>query len=128
MFTMHSLLNVGLFILCVGLGFAINRFFDRFPCDCGRQRLPYFAKDHNKVWTMIFWAVIVTICVAVDFIDAVVKPSFSNDLLVVVFSLLAFYYWRGVWFHEKDKIKKAAKAAGRVFVNQHGRLKVANDA
>lgn len=128
MFTIHSLLNIGEFVLAVGLGFAINRIFDRFPCHCGRQRLPYFDKNHNKVWTMIFWATLVTLCVVVDFTTAIIKPGFQNDLIAVFFSLMSFYYWRGVWFHEKDKIKKAAKAAGRVFVNQHGRLKVANDA
>lgn len=108
-----------------GAGFGLNWIFERFPCSCGRAHPPYFFREHNRVWTMVFWASFWTLLVLINILTAVVHPSASSYIIAVTFSLICLYYWRMVWFHEKDKIKRAAKALGRVVINEHGRLKVA---
>lgn len=93
----------------------------RFQCDCGRSRPPYFFKVHEKSWVMSLWILFV--------LPGTVSAFFGDHPLhyvtAVVNTLLLAFHVRKWWFHEKDKMKKrAAKLAGRVGLNSHGRLVV----
>lgn len=99
----------------VAVGFAIDVFFSRFPCTCGRAHHPYFHAHHNRLWTMVTWAVICTIFA----VSSILAIDWFGSLLL---SLWATFQWRGVYFHEKGKHRKLGRALGRIRINSHGRL------
>jgi hypothetical protein len=89
----------------------------RFPCSCGRARHPYFHQDHTRLWTMVFWALWASLFTVVNLITI-------DWIFSIIWALTATWEWRTVYFHEKDKLRSVIRGLGRVFVNQHGRLKV----
>lgn len=106
----------------IALGVALF-FFDvwlekKLPCDCGRSRGWYFFAQHERAGLMLARAIWTTVWTII----------FLLGLSWVVGPLLALastWHWRRWWFHEKDKLKKkAAKAAGVVGFNEHGKLVV----
>jgi hypothetical protein len=90
----------------------------KFPCTCGRQRPWYFMARHERAGVMLGRALIVTTVVIVSLVTL-------SWFWGPVGALIATYNWRRWYFHEKDKLKKkAAKLAGVVGFNDHGKLVV----
>jgi hypothetical protein len=87
----------------------------RFPCKCGRQRMPYFSPTHEKpMW------IYVALWIGLSIWDLATWELLGEGIALL---WLAFYSLRW-YYHEKDKVKKTLKALGRVRVNHHGRLVV----
>lgn len=90
----------------------------RFPCTCGRSRGWYYVARHVRAGVMLgraIWATGITVLLLLSL-------SWIAGPLTALWST---YLWRVWWFHEKDKMqRKAAKAAGKVTLNSHGRLVV----
>jgi hypothetical protein len=88
------------------------------PCDCRRSRLPYFAIWHERGWAMLLWVYWLIPFTVLAFVNL-------NWFSAPINMLLIAWHLRRWWFHEKEKMKKkAAKLAGRVGLNSHGRLVV----
>lgn len=92
--------------------------FFRERCDCGRQAGWWFQPDHEKSWLMFLAAAMQLPFIVMNIIDV--------DRFWIAFGIilggLSLVRW---WKHESGKIKKkAAKALGRIVVNQHGRLAI----
>jgi hypothetical protein len=99
----------------LALDFWVDR---RFPCSCGRERPWYVLARHERAGVMLGRALIVT---AVAITSLITVSWFWGP----VGALVAAYNWRRWYFHEKDKLKKkAAKLAGVVGFNDHGKLVV----
>lgn len=101
---------------------VIDNWLDRkFPCTCGRARGAYYSAQHERAGLMAgraIWSTAITVWLLIG----------MSWVLGPIFALLTTYMWRRWWFHEKDKLKKrAAKAAGVVSINQHGKLVVVNN-
>lgn len=93
----------------------------KFPCSCGRSRAWYFEAQHERAGLMLARCIYVTGWTVVLLVT-------SSWFLGPIFALLTTWWWRRWWFHEKDKLKKkAAKTAGAVGFNQHGKLVVVNN-
>ena len=107
------------FLSVVVIVVAFDMWLDRkFPCDCGRIRRWYFYTQHERAGVMMGRALWSTAFMVYAFIN--VDWFFGH-----VMAVLAVWGWRRWWFHEKDKLKKkAAKLAGKVGFNRHGRLVV----
>lgn len=109
-------------LAAIGVAFAVAAAFIfvqfKNPCDCGRSRSPYFARQHEKGWAMLFWVYWLVPFTVISFVEV-------NYLSAPINALLLCFHVRRCWLHEKDKMKKkAAKALGRVTTNHHGRLVV----
>lgn len=89
------------------------------PCKCGRSAPPYFFKDHPTMPPWYFWAFFATVTAALMLFT---MSSAGDAILVFFMSLLSAYYWLRIIKHESGKIKKAARALGRVVVKDNGRL------
>lgn len=102
---------------------ALDMWLDhRFPCTCGRMRSGYFFTQHERAGVMMGRAIWMTMITAIMLVGL-------SWILGPLFALLATWHWRRWWFHEKDKLKKkAAKLAGVVGFNAHGKLVVKAEA
>jgi hypothetical protein len=111
------------FVVGVTLWLILFTILDRrFTCKCGRDVFPYFAWTHERGGLMLFYCVFFTSVF-------VVHLFFDPSMIYIAFMVpLLSWYWLRWWKHESGKIKKAAKGLGRIFVNEHGRLKVAYNA
>lgn len=83
-------------------------------CTCKRSKFPWFAYDHPTRRRWIFGIVVLLV-------------------VGVVVGLLWDHYWLCWWgwwesvalaYHEKDKMRRAMKATGRVVIDTFGRLRV----
>ena len=88
-------------------------FFDK-NCDCRRQHPPYFYLSH-AVRYMYAVAVFETVMSILSIL--------TGPIGAIFWVLFCIKSWLAVYYHEKDKIKKAAKVLGRVIVTGAG-LKV----
>ena len=94
----------------------------KFSCSCGKSHSFYFPRIHEKTWLMSVWATLFTIVYVVGLFGFTFTPG--NVLSTILNILVGSYWWLRVYYHEKDKIKKAASALGRVVIKDNGRLAV----
>lgn len=105
-----------------------DRFLARFQCDCGRMRVPYFSKRHEKVWTA--WLrlgeyVVFEIIGALGIVLG--DRSWGDRILFILIGLCIGVLALRIYYHEKDKVRKAARALGKVIINENGRLAVVKE-
>lgn len=118
---MSTLFDVVIYIAGLLAMIAITLWLDtRFPCNCGRERRPYFHKEHEKLWLMLVYSVLATIASVVFILQI-------SWIASIIMSLVAVYDWYRIYYHEKDKIRKALRSMGRVVIGGYGKLKVVND-
>lgn len=112
---MFVLLLIGMTAACIGMDVFIYR---KWPCRCGRRKSFYFSTHHEKPmwWLVIIWALVSVV------------NLLAFDLFKLGVALLWLAYFSLRWYyHDKGKIKRAAKTLGRIIINEHGRLVVVHD-
>ena len=90
-------------------------------CDCGKSRPPFLLKSHTPLRPLLLSAFSMTMVAAGCFINA---DGPYTSLMTAVLTLFSTMDWLGIYHHEKDKLKKAAKALGKVFIMDNGKLGV----
>jgi hypothetical protein len=93
-------------------------------CKCGKVREWYFHSVHRKVGWMIAFGVVQTLASIGVALNVHGLRSWPGAIVTI---LVGVWVWRWVYFHEKDRLRRAARALGRVFVNEHGRLAVSTE-
>jgi hypothetical protein len=114
------MLTISTIYLCITLYVIITGKY----CMCGKSKPAIFLfAVHPRLHLLIVEALLSTLCCALNAVanDPPPSPISFFTGLWVVFAILD---WLAVWYHEKDKLKKAAKALGRVKVLSNGRLGV----
>lgn len=106
---------------CITVIVVLWRLEGRHDCGCGRARFPYFHREHSPGWLMLT-RVVLTWIAALWLIAERPGDYFTG----VLWLLLGAFMTRRWWLHEKGKIKRAARARGRVIVDGFGRLRVAS--
>lgn len=100
----------GYFVIAVALVFWLPN------CRCGKARRGFLRVNHPPLPILcsdaIYFTVLTVLCLL------------YIDYGAVWFGALGAWHWLRVYYHEKNKIKRAAKAAGRVVVTDTGRLAV----
>lgn len=93
----------------VAIGAALS------PCTCRRASLFYSPRHpHVRGW----WALVALWALAGVFVTVLGVPFEGAFFTQSVYCVIA------IILHEKDKIRRAAKAAGKVVVDAFGRLRV----
>lgn len=88
-----------------------------FPCRCGRTHPPYYFRHHWKVGVMVGLAVVMALIVLLG--------AWAGDVFMLATgTLIGGMEGLAAWYHERDKIRRALKGAGRVVVTATGRLRV----
>lgn len=101
------------------VGLLVYVFWPKRRCGCGRSRPWYFHPEHKVVgWQYAFTTYVAFRCTWL---------LVHIDWWAPIEALLLTWCVRWLWFHEKDRWKRAARAVGRVFVTEHGRLAVSNE-
>lgn len=112
----------------------------RCACDCGRSRPGYFSRRHVRGPVMFMKALLTTVRLLAYVVGGAVIVGIAAEYIpalgavtavlllvgMVMFGLSSFLRWRAWWLHEKDRMKRAAGALGRVVVDLHGRLRIAS--
>ena len=118
----ENLAVIGYFVLCTVLvAISVLR-----PCGCPVRRSPYVKTRHDKPWVMLAYAFFALVSFIVGcIIVAEGKASLSNWILLVVNALIFGWWVAAYYYHEKGKKKRSIlRGLGRVFINEHGRLRV----
>jgi|SRR6478609_1880422 len=93
-------------------------------CHCGKSKPSILLfPNHYRVRLLVARAIVSSIALGVA-IATNERPPDSEAIFTGVWVVFAMMDWLAVWYHEKDKLKKAAKALGRVKVLSNGRLAV----
>lgn len=109
-----------LFWWSLGLGVAAatitNVLTEKAPCSCRRFFIPFFTPLHLRVKV---WGAMAVSMLLIAIVGALLgwDPAWS------LFGLVG-YEAIGIAIHERDKIRRAAKALGEVVIDAFGRLKV----
>jgi len=128
-----TLLNIATAILWAGLAsnWFVGRAKRRHPCDCGRAVPGLFGRRHPVGWVMLADALATTVKVGAFVLGIVaihllgyLAVAIASGFVGAIYVLLAIFDWLRWWRHERDRLKRAAKALGRVIVDAHGRLRI----
>lgn len=113
-----SILIVGFWVLVLA---AVEWLF---PCECRKSRFPYYLSSHENRWAMLGKAALYTlISVLLTWGALGEQMDLGGSVILVTNLLLTFYFWRGWYLHEKDRLKKLKdKIVGKVVVKDNGRL------
>lgn len=90
-------------------------------CQCGKRKLIVWLFTVHPPTLYMAFNLFMCICTIIVYIG--LHLDWSIIAVWVYWSLNECYR---IWYHEKDKIKKALKALGSIRFNEHGKLVVTN--
>lgn len=93
----------------------------RSECYCGKVVPWYISRRHPKSRIIFAWGLLISPVAVFDIFTIHTAWDIVWTLYMV---FLAAWEWIRLYKHEKDKIKKAAKALGRVVIKDNGRLAI----
>lgn len=95
------------------------------PCKCGRRRRVILPPRHlpsRDLWLDAAREAIYVTCIVFIFVGH--EGAAAAPFVIVPGLLVVGYFVARAVIHDRDKIRRAAKAAGRVVVHASGRLVV----